>query len=86
MSELLTEAVQYGADQELKACCNWLKNNTTGGYSSVQLRMARRPKSADLKKRAIEALAEIAVDEADHQDLIECFEVVRRALEALPDD
>ena len=86
MEELLTEAVQYGADEELKACCNWLKTQTIGGRSAVELRMIRRPKSKKLKERAIEALTEIAADEADHEVLIECFKDVRRALEALPDD
>jgi len=44
-------AAQWGADQELEACCEWLEPN----YSGIEyLRSARRPKPPSLKEQALE--------------------------------
>jgi hypothetical protein len=75
---LATRAAQWGADQELEACCKELEYNFMPDSSS--LRAARRPKPPSLKKQALEELAEwenvmdIAPDSP-----------IRRALEALDD-
>lgn len=39
---IATQAAQWGADQELEACCEAL-DNLNDGYWSSQLRAARRP-------------------------------------------
>jgi hypothetical protein len=49
-------AAQWGADQELEACCEWIEAR---GYSRVAadgLRAARRPKPPTLAEQGMEAL------------------------------
>lgn len=73
------QAALWGADQELKACCEWLLDH---GYDlcSPEMRKDRRPKSPSLKEQAL-ALLDDASDRLDavHENTI------RRALESLPD-
>jgi hypothetical protein len=77
INELLIEAAQYGADQELQACCEWL-SVPCPSYGR-ELRNARRPKPPSLKQQAL-ALLDRAEDPSwDIKD----FSVVRRALEQL---
>jgi hypothetical protein len=47
---IANRAAQWGADQELEACCEWV------GYpvAARQLRAARRPKPPSLAERALE--------------------------------
>jgi hypothetical protein len=79
INELLIEAAQYGADQELQACCEWL-SVPCPSYGR-ELRNARRPKPPSLKEQAL-ALLDRAEDPSwDIKD----FSVVRRALEQLDD-
>ena len=49
-------AAQWGADQELEACCEWFKKNTDCHIAIEFLRDARRPKPPSLKEQALEAL------------------------------
>ncbi len=48
-------AAQWGADQELEACCEWV------GYSTGvrQLRTARRPKPPSLAEQALEQYEQV---------------------------
>jgi hypothetical protein len=60
---LCTQAAQWGADQELEACCEWLFQD---GYdvTSARLRTTRRPKPPSLKEQALavaDALRALAV-------------------------
>ncbi|AGG91281.1 hypothetical protein SWVG_00042 [Synechococcus phage S-RIP1] len=80
---LLTEAYQAGADAELEACCEAIKNRmwfAQPTFRLEELRAARRPKPPSLKEQALVELAEwenvmdIAPDNP-----------IRLALEALPD-
>ena len=78
---IATQAAQWGADQELEACCRWLNGGSKIDYDcAVLLRAARRPKPPSLKEQALDELAEwenimdIAPDSP-----------IRRALEALDD-
>ena len=49
-----TEAAQWGADQELDACCEWLKTkHWIEPEFSDELRAARRPKPPSLKEQAL---------------------------------
>jgi hypothetical protein len=81
---LMDRAAQWGADQELEACCDWLGGGGYAGTGSA-LRVARRPKPLSLKERAIKDLAEIGTHYIcpGAADLIK---TIRRALEALPND
>jgi hypothetical protein len=52
---LANRAAQWGADQELEACCEWLGGSGYAGTGSV-LRAARRPKPPTLAEQGIEEL------------------------------
>ena len=76
--DLATRAAQWGADQELEACCEWLQDPDLN-VDTYKLRAARRPKPPSLKKQAIAVLDDAELDAAHYNILL-------RALEALPDD
>jgi hypothetical protein len=78
-------AAQWGADQELEACCLLLDNGehaaSYGCHNGTSLRAALRPKPSSLKEQAIAALEVIPklVGFESERDTI------RAALEALND-
>jgi hypothetical protein len=80
---------QQGADQELEACCAWLREFHPGG--TEQLRCSRRPKPPSLKEQAIAALSEMSIEPCLINDVdvnaAVCakYNTIRRALEALDD-
>ena len=75
---IATQAAQWGADQELEACCKWLDREGWSGESR-HLRTSRRPKPPSLKEQALGLLNEGPVsDLLDHE-----VAIIRRALEAL---
>ena len=77
-----TKAAQWGADQELEACCETLDMVNGSEYWSQVLRSGRRPKPPSLKEQAIAALNEIE----DHMlGPTNQEKLIRRALEALDD-
>jgi hypothetical protein len=92
--EAITAKVfQAGADQELEACCEWLSDPANTGIDIhgttavlYDLRAARRPKPPSLKELALHALGSpTKIGESrviEHRD----HDLLRRALEALPDD
>ena len=49
---IATQAAQWGADQELEACCEWL-DKEIGPVDSCDLRADRRPKPLSLKEQAL---------------------------------
>ena len=55
---VLYEAFQAGADQELEACCEWLRSSLPGydKHYADYLHAARRPKPPSLKKQALDEL------------------------------
>jgi len=55
---IATRAAQWGADQELEACCQWLHCHAVTEFASGDLRAARRPKPPNLKEQALAELAE----------------------------
>jgi hypothetical protein len=81
---LAISAAQWGADQELDACCEWLERWCRGEHPGgiTNLREARRPKPQPLREQAMEAL------ERMHDACLMTFDsdIIRRALEALPDE
>ncbi len=87
LQDIATQAAQWGADQELDACCEWLDREGWSGESR-QLRAARRPKPQSLKEQALEALAEaikMADDTPPEGICSDQASIIRRALEALPE-
>lgn len=81
------KAAQWGADQELEACCKWMERNLDDWDNrfSDELRVARRPKPPSLKKQAYDALDTYIYGEPDPKDKERTYNTIRRALEALDD-
>jgi hypothetical protein len=81
---VFTMAAQWGADQELEACCEWLHDTCVEDPEDIvpELRAARRPNPPSLKELALEALAAI---EGDFNTVGDRANTIRRALEALDD-
>ncbi len=69
-------------DAELEACCEWLQDPDLN-VDTYKLRVARRPKPPSLKEQALLAI-DTAV--ADYRIAADVADVVRRALEQLPDN
>ena len=82
---VFTSVAQWGADQELEACCEAL-DNLNDGYWSSQLRAARRPKPPSLKEQALKALKVLPTPDGQVTLDITDLNTIRRALEALPND
>jgi hypothetical protein len=78
---LAARAAQWGADQELEACCEWLENQPQW---MEDLRAARRPKPPSLKEQALLQLDTLNADLAMHGRGCDLSQI-RRALEALPE-
>ena len=72
---IATQAARWGADQELEACVNYIDNNMSGNKAR-EFRAIRRPKPPTLKEQALRALEDDDID----------VYLIRRALEALPND
>jgi hypothetical protein len=84
--DIAIQAAQWGADQELEACCEWLECNYNYPQVNHPLRAARRPEPPSLKEQALEALQ--FVDEKLDLPLhnhCNAIYTIRRALEALDD-
>lgn len=80
--EIFVIVAQWGADQELEACCELLRQF---GFNETlpRLQRVRRPKPPSLKEQALRLLdtyntsgAMLTADQAD---------TIRRAIEALPE-
>jgi hypothetical protein len=85
ISRIATRAAQWGADQELKACCEWMADETPTNYINA-LRAARRSKPPSLKKQALLALSHLLDGAAHSMDTTEPADYIRRALEQLPNN
>ena len=83
-SFIATQAAQWGADQELQACCAWLPKLPP--RSANDLRKHRRPKPPSLKEQALEALGRFSANShtTAHQ-MQNDFDLFRRALQSLDD-
>ncbi len=79
---------QWGADQELEACCLWLNGGSKIDYdTAASLRAARRPKPPSLKKQAMRVLLECGYTLDGRMELeSEDIDIIHRALEQLPDN
>jgi len=83
--DVFTKAVQWGADQELEACCMWITREKSV-ITAEELGIARRPKPPSLKEQALGALACIAIGADSTKEFFQDIETIRNALKALPDD
>ena len=75
-------AAQWGADQELEACCEWLQDPDLN-VDTYKLRAARRPQPPSLKEQA---LALVEQHEDGWRPSPKDWDTLRRALEQLPDN
>jgi hypothetical protein len=81
-TDIATRAAQWGADQELEACCAIALTAPVCGTKHQRrmlthlMRERRRPKPPSLKQQALERC----------NDYIDPDGIIRRALEALPND
>jgi hypothetical protein len=80
----ITIAYQAGADQELEACCEWLAYEGHE-HEHLALYAARRPKPPSLKEQAQVELDRL-VALISTEGALAMAELIRRALEALPND
>ena len=80
---LATRAAQWGADQELEACCELLVQQ---GFDFVDnLRAARRPKPPSLKEQALESVKRFEKSGEFFSDQMRELEFIRKALETIND-
>jgi hypothetical protein len=77
--QLIERAAQWGADQELEACCEWINSFQNKFVHAHDLRLVRRPKPPSLKEQALVALQALQQRTTDPG----IIEPLRRALEAL---
>ena len=77
-------AAQWGADQELDACCKWLECNYNYPQANP-LRVARRPKPPSLKEQALSLIPEVCGLPMMRTYSPDEMLIIRRALEALPE-
>jgi hypothetical protein len=94
---IATQAAQWGADQELEACCDHMRDHQWGFverpdgtkiHRAIYLQQSRRPKPPTLKEQALAALQEAAymADDSPPQGICsDQIDTIRRALEALDD-
>ena len=84
------KAAQWGADQELEACCEWLGdapvvyNDNNDLHPGSYLRDDRRPKPS-LKEQALTALHAVATGANDTREQHQDLDTIRQALESLDD-
>jgi hypothetical protein len=83
---IATRAAQWGADQELDACCERLTLTEGQWELAANLRAVRRPKTLSLKEQALKALDEalfMADDVPPEGICSDQVDIIRRALEQL---
>jgi hypothetical protein len=82
---IVLKSAQWGADKELEACCEYIamkgKWFADSHFRLKELRAARRPKPSSLREQALEAMHR-NWNPRNSDD----FDIIRRALETLPND
>ena len=81
-------AAQWGSDQELEACCEWLVRNYNYPEAGNPLRAARRPKPLSLKEQALTELEKVDMLWDTNEfgaETLSALDTIRRALESLDD-
>lgn len=82
---IMDRAAQWSSNQELEACCEWLRSKDILEPAIDALRAARRPKPPSLKEQALLQLDTLNADLAMHGRGCDLSQI-RRALESLPND
>ena len=92
---MLIQAYQAGADQELEACCEYLTRCAAWEpwepEDIQEMRDLRRPKPPSLKKLALETFRSMQIEPVVinginvNADVMGKYNIIRRALESLPD-
>ena len=82
---MVDRAAQWGADQELEACCSEIGFIGTRATAD-NLRSLRRPKPPSLRKQACDALDTYVYGEPNQDNKVRTYNTIRAALEALPND
>jgi hypothetical protein len=82
--DIATRAAQWGADQELEACCEWLKLEGHE-YEHEALLASRRPKPPSLKELALESVKRFEKSGEFFSDQMRELEFIRKALETIND-
>jgi hypothetical protein len=77
---IATQAAQWGSDQELDECCEWLAKYRKPILGD-DLRYVRRTKPPSLREQALAAQQRMWDGTSNHDD----WNLIRRALEALDD-
>ena len=80
---IVTQAAQWGADQELDACVKWSIDNQHPRWAKA-VQAARRPKPPSLKEQALMALEDGDIGPGASLTPVEVC-TIRRALEQLDD-
>jgi hypothetical protein len=82
-TDIATRAAQWGADQELEACCEWVSKYLPylGDFPMPEdkLRAVRRPNPPSLKEQALEAQQRLMTGAWRNED----WQLISRALESL---
>jgi hypothetical protein len=79
---MVNKAAQWGADQELEACCEWLSGSGYAG-TGLTLRTARRPKPPSLAEQGLAELEGITTELHDSTGSAFTASAIRAALNRL---
>jgi len=83
LAYVAARAAQWGADQELEACCEWINSFQNKLVHAHDLRLVRRPMPPSLKEQALIHFDSYAASfETSGGD----SDLIRRALEQIPDN
>jgi hypothetical protein len=91
LTQIATRAAQWGADQELEACCAFAESQpwglVNGPHVADVIRAARRPEPPSAKEQALFALAVLtsADETCSIAEIQQHWHTIRRALESLPE-
>jgi hypothetical protein len=87
--QVIDHAVRWGADQELDACCELITSTKVIPLDFGQwLYSRRRPKPPSLKEEALQAAQRFysnGHEDCNDEEVKDDFDIIRRALESLPD-
>ena len=85
LEHVSTQAARWGADQELEACCEWLRSKDILEPAIEALRAARRPKPPSLAEEALAKTEAILNDPSRVllTEVREALELNRRTLKRL---
>ena len=83
-SSNIEDELQKARNEELEACCEWLKKGWLPTNISNELRAFRRPNPPSLKEQALNAL-DAAILRGDCFSASPAKDILRRALESIPD-